>query len=180
MKVLGIVGGAKREGNTVRLVEEVLAGAKEAGHETILFKLVDVQIGHLGDDKGKTTFPRDEFEKIMPHIESMGALVLGAPIWFSTVDSRTHSFIQRLYFYSGYYSEENKKRWPRGAKAVNVITYAQEDPHAYDGVVDWLTNMEKGYGMKNIKKIIAENTSEIPVSDRKSLLRKAREIGKKL
>jgi multimeric flavodoxin WrbA len=180
LKVLGIVGGAKHYGNTVSLVEEVLAGAREAGHETVLFKLVDMQIGHLGDDNGKTTFPKDDFDKIKPHIESMGALVFGAPIWFSTVDSRTHAFIQRLYFYSSFHSKENKKLWPKGAKAVNIITYGWDDPHIYDGVLDWLKNMEKGYDMKNIKGIVAENTGEKPVVDRKSLLKKARDAGRKL
>jgi len=180
LKVLGIVGGAKGNGNTVRLVEEVLAGAREAGHETILFKLVETKIGHLGDRNGETTFPRDDFDEIKPYIESMGALVLGAPIWFSTVDSRTHAFIQRLYYYSSYYSEENRKRWPKAAKVVNVITYGWDDPHIYDGVLDWLKEMEKGYNMKNIKSIVAEGTGDKPVETRKALLKKARDTGRKL
>jgi len=46
MKVLGVVGGARREGNTSRLVEEVLNGAREAGHEIILFRLADMDIRH--------------------------------------------------------------------------------------------------------------------------------------
>ena len=180
MRVLGIVGGAKKDGNTVKLVEEVLAGAREAGHETVLFKLVETKIGHLGDRNGETTFPRDDFDEIMPHLESMGALVLGAPIWFSTVDSRTHAFIQRLYYYSSYYSEKNRSRWPKGVKAVNIITYGWDDPHIYDGVLVWLKEMEKGYGMKNIKGIIAEGTGEKPVETRKTLLERARDIGRKL
>jgi len=180
LKVLGIVGGAKRDGNTVRLVEEVLAGAKEVGHETILLKLVDIQIGHLGDRNGETTFPKDGFDEIKPYIESMDALVLGAPIWFSTVDSRTHVFIQRLYYYSRYYSEENKSRWPEGAKAVNVITYGDDDPHIYDSVLAWLKDSERRWGMKNIECIVAENTGERPVNARMGLLKRARDIGKKL
>jgi multimeric flavodoxin WrbA len=180
LKVLGILGGAKRDGNTAKLVEEVLAGARETGHEITIIKLVDAKIGHLGDKNGETTFPKDDFEAIKPHIETMGALVIGAPIWYSTVDSRTHAFIQRLYYYSGYYSEENRKRWPRGVKAVNIITYAQSDPHYYDQVLTWLKTIEKDYGMKNIKEIVAENTGEKPVETRKDLLKRAHEIGKKL
>ncbi len=136
MKVLGILGGANKDGNTAKLVEEVLAGARDAGHETVLIKLVDEKIGHIGYRNGEATFPKDDFEVIKPHIETMGALVIGAPIWYSTVDSRTHAFIQRLYYYSSYYSEENRKRWPKGVKAVNIITYAQSDPHYYDQVLD--------------------------------------------
>ena len=133
-----------------------------AGHETILFKLVGDENRPLGDRGGEVTFPKDDFKEIKPHIESMGALVLGAPIWFSTVDSRTHAFIQRLYYYSSYYSEENRTKWPSGAKAVNVITYGWDDPHIYDGVLKWFKDMEKGYGMKNIQGIAAENTGEKP------------------
>ncbi len=180
MKVLGILGGANRNGNTARLVEEVLAGAREAGHETVLIKLVDEKIGHIGYSKGESTFPKDDFDSIKPHLETMGAIVIGAPIWYSTVDSRTHAFIQRLYYYSSYYSEENRKRWPTGVKAVNIITYAQSDPHYYDQVLAWLKTIEKDYGMKGIKEIVAENTGEKPVETRKDLLKKAGEIGKKL
>lgn len=180
MKVLGIVGGSKSNGNTVKLVEEVLTGAREAGHETILFKLSEMSIGHIGDRGGEVTFPIDDFDEIMPHIESMGAFVLGAPIWFSTVDSRTHTFIQRLYYYSRYHSDANRKKWPAGAKAVNVITYGWDDPHIYDGVLKWLKDMEKGYGMKNIRGIAAENTGKKPVVTRRVLLKKARDAGRKL
>jgi multimeric flavodoxin WrbA len=180
LKVLGIVGGAKSEGNTVKLVEEVLAGAREAGHETVLFKLGELEIGHLGEKDGETTFPIDDFEKIKPHIESMGALVLGAPIWYSTVDSRTHTFIQRLYWYSGYYSEENKAKWPKGAKAINCITYGWDKPHVYDEVLDWMKEIEKSYGMKKIKGFAAANTGEKPVENRKNLLKRAHEAGSKL
>ena len=180
LKVLGILGGANRDGNTAKLVEEVLAGAREAGHETVLIKLVDEKINHIGYSKGKSTFPKDDFEAIKPHLEDMGAIVIGAPIWYSTVDSRTHAFIQRLYYYSSYYSEENRKRWPKGVKAVNIITYAQSDPHYYDQVLIWLKTIEKDYGMNGIKEIVAENTGEKPVKTRKDLLKKAHELGQKL
>jgi multimeric flavodoxin WrbA len=180
LKVLGILGGANRDGNTAKLVEEVLLGANESGHETVLIRLVDEKIGHIGYRGGKSIFPRDDFEKIKLHLETMGAIVFGAPIWYSTLDSRTHTFIQRLYYYSGYYSDENRKKWPKGVKAVNIITYAQSDPHYYDRVLEWLKAIEKDYGMKSIKEIIAEDTSEKPVQTRRELLRRAHNIGKKL
>jgi multimeric flavodoxin WrbA len=180
MKVLGVIGGSRINGNTAKLVEEVLAGAREASHETILFRLADMDVGHIGDNYGEVIFPNDDFEGVKPHIETMGTLVLGAPIWFGTVDSRTHAFIQRLYYYSEYYDENNRLLWPACAKAVNIITYGQSDPHHYDGVLAWLKDIEKGFGMIKIRAIIAENTSENPVENRRALLKKAREMGKKL
>ena len=55
----------------------------------------------------------------------MGALVIGSPIWYGHVDTRTFNFINRTYVYNKHYSEENAKKWPK-AKAVNVLTYAKK------------------------------------------------------
>jgi hypothetical protein len=44
----------------------------------------------------------------------------------------------------------------------------------------WFKTIEKDYGMKGIKEIVAEDTGEKPVETRKDLLKRAREIGKKL
>jgi multimeric flavodoxin WrbA len=180
LKVIGVVGGPRRAGNTVRLVEAVLEGAREAGHETVLFKLAELDIGHIGDRDGEVAFPEDDFDKMKPHIESMGALVLGSPIYYGQLDSRMMTFINRLYYYSSYYSEENRRRLPKGVRAVNVITYGQDDPHYYDDVLEWAKDMEKGYGMKGIRSLVAEGTGDKPVESRPRLLSRAREIGRML
>lgn len=44
MKVLGVVGSPRKEGNTDILVEETLRGAKEAGRETEKVFLNDLRI----------------------------------------------------------------------------------------------------------------------------------------
>ena len=61
MKVLGVVGGPRRTGNTARLVEEVLAGARDAGHETHVFYLAEMELGPLGHDGQKYEYPEDGF-----------------------------------------------------------------------------------------------------------------------
>jgi hypothetical protein len=88
------------------------------------------------------------------------------------------TFINRLYYYSSYYSEENRRRLPKGVRAVNVITYGQDDPHYYDDVLEWAKDMEKGYGMKGIMSLVAEGTGDKPVESRPRLLNRAREIGR--
>jgi len=106
--------------------------------------------------------------------------VLGAPIWEGTADSYTHVFLHRLYYYSKYYSEENIHLFPRGVKAVNIITYGQKDPHKYDYVLRWLARVERVHGIRSIKSIVAEETGGRPVATRADLLTKARRIGKKV
>jgi len=179
MKVVGIIGGPKADGNTYRLVRAVLDGALEAGHTVVTWKLKDTYIGHLGYHEGELKFPFDDFEKMRPDLESMGALVIGAPIWYGQVDSRTLNWINRTYFYSSYYSEENAKLWPN-AQPVNIITYGQEDEHVYDNVLEWLDGIWDGYGMKKSINLVAAGTGENPVEGRKDLLKRGREIGRSL
>jgi multimeric flavodoxin WrbA len=109
----------------------------------------------------------------------MGALVLGAPIWYGHVDTRTFNWINRTYYYSSYYSEENAKKWPN-AQPVNVITYGQEEEDAYDNVLEWLDGVWDGYGMKKSINLVAAGTGDNPVENRKKLRERAKEIGRNL
>ncbi|HUV33912.1 MAG TPA: flavodoxin family protein, partial [Candidatus Desulfaltia sp.] len=82
MKIIGVVGGPRKTGNTARLVEEVLAGAREAGHETHRFYLGEMEIRPLDHDGGGYVYPEDDFESMMPHLETMGGIVMGTPIYY--------------------------------------------------------------------------------------------------
>ena len=57
MKVVGVIGGPKTDGNTYRLVRAVLDGALDAGHTVGTWRLRDVAIGQLGYFDDKTFFP---------------------------------------------------------------------------------------------------------------------------
>jgi len=179
MKVVGIIGGPKHDGNTYKLVRAVLDGALEAGHTVVTWRLRDIQIGHVGYFEDKIIFPLDDFEKMQPDLESMGALVLGAPICYDQVDTRTFNFINRTYYYNKYYSEENAEKWPN-AQPVNVLTYARKEEDAYDNVLEWLDGVWNWYGMKKSINLVAAGTGDSPVESRKDLLEKAKEIGRNL
>ena len=58
MKVMGIVAGPRKEGHTARLVEAVLSGAREAGHETEIFYMSDMRSPHSGKRRTDTTTPK--------------------------------------------------------------------------------------------------------------------------
>jgi len=179
MKVVGIIGGPKHDGNTFKLVRAVLDGALEAGHTVVTWRLRDIQIGHIGYFEDKVLFPLDDFDQMQPDLESMGAMVLGAPIWYGHVDTRTFNFINRTYYYNKYHSEENALKWP-AAKPVNVITYGREEEDAYDSVLEWLDGVWNWYGMQKSTNLVAASTGENPVEKRKELLKRAKEIGRSL
>jgi multimeric flavodoxin WrbA len=179
LKVVGIVGGPKHDGNTFKLVRAVLDGALEAGHTTVLWRLKDIYIGHLGYFADEMLPPNDDFEKMQADLESMGAMVIGAPIWYGQVDTRTFNWINRTYVYNKHYSEENALKWPN-AKPVNIITYGREEENAYDNVLEWLDGVWNWYGMQKSINLTAAGTGDNPVEKRLELLKQAKMIGRSL
>ena len=119
--------------------------------------------------------------RLYPHIESMGALVMGSPIYYDHVSSRTKLFIDRLHYYSKTHGEEYRRRFPKDVKSVNIITYEWEKTDVYDVILDWMNGRMKGYwGMKVVGNLKAEDTTNKPVADRKHLLEKAKDMGRSL
>jgi multimeric flavodoxin WrbA len=181
MKVVGIVAGPRKSANTARLVEEVLAGAKEAGRETHIFYMSEMQVHPLEADENGYVYPVDDFDKMMPHLETMGALVLGTPIYYDHVSARAKLFIDRLYYYSGSHGTEYRKRFPNNVKFISVLAYHWDNPDVYGEVVDWLNGRMTNYWkMKISGSIKAHGTESKPAHGNKELLEMARVLGENL
>ena len=181
MKVLGIVASPRKNGNTARLVSEVLKGAMDAGHETLLFYLSDMEIKSLevGDDG--YSYPEDGFIELMPHIESMHALVFGTPIYYDHVSSRAKLFIDRLYYYGKSHGEEYREKFPDNIKFISAVTCGWDNKDAYNEVVEWLEKRMTHYWNMNIHgSVKSYGTGKNPVKEDKTLLEQARELGKTL
>ena len=181
MKVIGVVGGPRKTGNTARLVEEVLAGAREASHETHIFYLSEMEIGPLDHDGGGYVYPEDDFKSMMPHLETMGGIVLGTPIYYDHVSSRAKLFIDRLYYYSKSHGDEYRRRFPDGVKCVNIVTCGWDNHNAYDEVLEWMDGRMRNYWkMKIVDGLKAYGTGNLPVAENKELLKRAWELGRSL
>jgi multimeric flavodoxin WrbA len=99
MKVVGISGSPRREGNTEILLKEVLRGAEEAGAETRLFILSRMNISPCRHCDGCLAegecVVKDDMGLIYPEIESLDALVLASPIFFYGVTAQAKAMIDR-------------------------------------------------------------------------------------
>ena len=181
MKVLGIVGSPRHDGHTAKLVESVLAGAISAGHVTDIFYLSDMVISPIQASGGVLEYPEDDMTRLYPHLETMEALLLGTPIYYDHVSSRTKLFIDRLHYYSRTHGEEYRKRFPNGVKAVTVITQGAGNPDRYDYVLEWMKGrLEYYWNMEVVASLKAESTGSDPVEKREKLLEKGRKIGRVL
>ena len=71
-KILVVLGGGRPKGNTARLVQAFMEGAREAGHETELVSLMKTEVkGCLGCNAcryGKPCIQKDGFNEIAPKI----------------------------------------------------------------------------------------------------------------
>ena len=89
MKVCGIVGSPKKNGNVDLLVSQVLKGASSQGAETEKLYLNDLDIKPC-QSCGVDPYPRyclfgDDMKLVYAALESCDIIVLGSPVYFDTV-----------------------------------------------------------------------------------------------
>ena len=99
MKVCGIIGSPKKNGNVDLLVSQVLQGAKSQRAETDKIYLNDLHIKPC-QSCGVDPFPKyclfdDDMKEVYTALESCDVVVLGSPVYFDTVSAQTKLMIDR-------------------------------------------------------------------------------------
>ncbi len=137
MKFLAIVGSPRKKGNTDILVDEVLKGVqKEGAHETEKIYLRDLNFsgctGCEGCQKSHKCVLPDDMQRIHEKIDACDGLILASPTYFYNVTGLTKLFLDRLYIYN-YFHSQDRSVWLNpneitGLKyAVTVAVCEQED-----------------------------------------------------
>jgi multimeric flavodoxin WrbA len=100
MKIVGIEGGPRKDGNTEKLVKQVLAGAQEAGCQTEFLKLADLTLNYCrGCGSCRATGQcviEDDMDRVVEAIQQSDVVVLGSPIYAWQVSGTTKVFMDRL------------------------------------------------------------------------------------
>jgi len=99
MKVLGIFGSPRRDGNTELLLNEALKGAEKgsAGVERLYlsdFTITPCKECHGCDDTGNCVI-LDDMEKIYPKLLEADVIILASPIFFYGVTAWAKALIDR-------------------------------------------------------------------------------------
>lgn len=100
MKILGLEGGPRKDGNTEKLVHAILDGAAEHGAEKSFFKLADMDISgckscYTCKTKGRCVI-EDDMQALYDEIQASDAIVLGSPVYMWQVTAQTKLFMDRL------------------------------------------------------------------------------------
>jgi len=135
MKVIGIVGSPRKNGNTNAVVQQVLEGATEAGAETRNFILNEMnyrgcQACNYCKVHEKCKF-EDDLAELFEEMAAADGVVFGAPIYFAQFSGQMRLFLDRCY---SLVNPDYSSRLPVGKKAVIVGAQGMPDPAAYKGV----------------------------------------------
>jgi len=130
MKVCGIIGSPKKNGNVDLLVSQVLRGAQTKGAQISKIYLNDLSIKPC-QSCGKDPYPKhclinDDMNMIYAALESSDAIVLGSPVYFETVSAQTKLMIDRCNCLTPYIKRSNgtfgfEKRMKKHKKGVFVV-----------------------------------------------------------
>jgi multimeric flavodoxin WrbA len=100
MKVIGIDGSPRKDGNTEKLLRKVLAGCEEVGATTEFLKLADLAIDYCrGCGTCRATgecVMKDDMDRVVESIQQSDVVVLGTPIYAWQVSGNTKVFMDRL------------------------------------------------------------------------------------
>jgi len=100
MKVCGIIGSPKKNGNVDLLVSQVLKGAGNQGAKTHKIYLNELHVKPC-QSCGVDPYPKhclfdDDMKVIYDALESCDVVVLGSPVYFDTVSAQTKLMIDRI------------------------------------------------------------------------------------
>jgi multimeric flavodoxin WrbA len=99
LKVLGIQGSARRDGNTHDLLEAVLKGAASGGAKVSRLALLDYDIKQIGDCraclKKGLCVNQDDYAKVIRPVLDADVIVWGSPVYWYSVSGLIKVFLDR-------------------------------------------------------------------------------------
>ena len=137
MKILGVVGSPRRNGNTHLLVSRILEGAGEAGASVDTVFLNDLSIKECDGChvcwKGKKCSKNDDMLDVYPKIIESDAIIFGTPVYWYGPTALMKAYSTD--FMSGFWdssripigfsmiSEGLKWLLPRGINTLNMVFF---------------------------------------------------------
>lgn len=102
MRIIGVSGSPRAEGNTDTILQEALIAAREEGAETKLIRLSDYRLEPCKACSAcftsKKCVIKDDCEKIYREMLKADGVILGSPSYFQGVTAQMKIFIDRIGF----------------------------------------------------------------------------------
>ncbi len=145
MKVIGINGSARKDGNTAIIMNRVFAELNREGIETELIQLAGHPIrsctacGSCGSRKNqKCMFTGDIIDECLEKILLADGLLLGSPTYFTDVTAEMKAFIDRV----GFVARANDYMFKHKVGAGVIAVRRGGATHAFDTLNHFLHYMQ--------------------------------------
>ena len=170
-KIIIVNGSPRNNQNTAQMLKKAAQGAQEAGAETKLVNLRDLQFHGCYScfackRLGAPTFGRctynDELKPILKEIhEEASGLLIGFPIYFGAASSDTAALMERLLFPYFDYSPEMKSLFNRKIPVGLIATMGAPQPGYFDKLLkDMQSWLSRTFGSCEV--ITAADTWQFP------------------
>ncbi|MFO7802111.1 MAG: flavodoxin family protein [Desulfovermiculus sp.] len=140
--LVAIYGSPRRRGNTSRLLQEAVLGAKEAGAEVQEFFLRDLKISPCLElyhcKKAGECSIKDDFQKVRDAILQSQGLMLASPIFFYSVTAQTKAFMDRFQslWVKKYLIDETKfGQWTPTRQGLFISAGATQGKKLFEGTL---------------------------------------------
>lgn len=187
MKILGISGSPRKNGNTDIILNQILSVFDTSQIDIDLIYLRDYSITPcIGCERCRNDLTCTQFYDgmtlIYPTIEAADCLVLGSPVYNYNITSQMKSFIDRLYPYYIFSHDRPRKYSSRlSDKRRKVIIFSiceQTDPEEEGFAIEAMARPFEALGYDTIAKIPVNGFFDKgAVADDTELMRKIQRVG---
>jgi multimeric flavodoxin WrbA len=152
MQVLGLVGSARKQGNTDILVEAVLAAARAQGHDAVKIHLHDLDIGPCRDCRGcktgeLTCVVEDGMQEVYARLDAADAIVFGTPVYWCGPSATMKLALDRLRPYFASHGLKGKK--------TLLVALAGDGPPQADLLVRMFKRSFRALEMEHVGEVLA-------------------------
>jgi multimeric flavodoxin WrbA len=163
--VLGVVGSARRGGNTEILVDEVLRGAEAAGAtvEKLLLGKFDIRPCLACDHCRRTgeCGQHDDMAPLLEKVKQSQVYVFGTPVYFMGPSGQLKTFIDRWYALG----PDGRETILNGRRVILAIPMESTDICMAHHTVGMLSEMTSWGGMERFASIV------VPGADKRGQVR---------
>ena len=148
--ILALNGSPRKKWNTATLLGKVLEGAREAGAETEMVHLHDLDFRgcvscfackRKGGRHGHCAM-RDGLSPLLEKIRTADALVLGSPIYYWNVTADMRAFLERFLFSNMLYIRGDRWRFPKKMPSALIYTWGA-DPQRVNSKLSRFAEVEE-------------------------------------
>jgi multimeric flavodoxin WrbA len=140
--ITAIYGSPRRQGNTSRLLQQAVAGARDQGAAVTEIVLRDIKIAPCMEIYGCTEAGecviQDGFQPIRDSILASDGIMLASPIFFYTVSAHTKIFMDRcqsLWVKKYWIDDLQKEQWVSKRQGLFISAGATHGKKLFDGAL---------------------------------------------